>query len=95
MKRNWLIIGLFLSVLGIIAIINAIAQIETVEQQLCRSYLITKVAQLEGIDASEDDINAEIETMVETSGEQGEQVRQLFMNQENRDSIVNVFFSIF
>ena len=60
---------------------------ETVEQQLCRSYLITKVAQLEGIDASEDDINAEIETMVGTSGEQGEQVRQLFMNQENRDSV--------
>ena len=34
MKRNWLIIGLFISVLGIIAIINAITQIETVEQQL-------------------------------------------------------------
>ena len=60
---------------------------ETVEGQLRRSYLITEVAQIEGIEASEDDINAEIETMVETSGEQGDQVRQLFMNQENRDSV--------
>ena len=34
MKRNLLIIGLFISVLGIFAIINAIVQIETVEQQL-------------------------------------------------------------
>ena len=60
---------------------------DTVEQQLRRSYLIAKVAQLEGIEASEEDVNSEIETMIETSGEQGEQVRQLFMNQENRDSI--------
>ena len=60
---------------------------ETVEMQLRRSYLITEVAQIEGIEASEKDIEAEIETMVETSGEQGDQVRQLFMNQENRDSI--------
>ena len=60
---------------------------ETVEQQLRRSYLITEVAQIEGIVASDEDIEAEIETMVQTSGEQGEQVRQLFMNQENRDSV--------
>ena len=60
---------------------------ETVEMQLRRSYLISEVAQIEGIEASDKDIEAEIETMVETSGEQGEQVRQLFMNQENRDSI--------
>ena len=60
---------------------------ETVEQQLRRSYLITEVAQNEGIEASEEDVNAEIETMIETSGEQGEQVRQLLMNQENRDSV--------
>ncbi len=60
---------------------------KTVEQQLRRSYLITEVAQIEGIEASDEDIEAEIETMVETSGEQSDQVRQLFMNQENRDSI--------
>ena len=60
---------------------------DTVEQQLRRSYLITEVAQIEGIEASDEDIEAEIETMVTTSGEQGDQVRQLFMNQENRDSV--------
>ena len=60
---------------------------ETVEQQLRRSYLITEVARIEGIEASDEDIEAEIETMVETSGEQGDQVRQMFMNQENRDSV--------
>ena len=59
----------------------------TVEQQLRRSYLITEVARIEGIEASDEDIEAEIETMIETSGEQGDQVRQMFMNQENRDSV--------
>ncbi len=60
---------------------------ETVEQQLRRSYLISEVSQTEGIEASEEDIEAEIETMATTSGEQGEQVRQMFMIQENRDSV--------
>ena len=66
---------------------------ETVEQQLRRSYLITEVAQNEDIEASEEDVKAEIETMIETSGEQGEQVRQLFMNQENRDSVARTIRS--
>jgi trigger factor len=60
---------------------------ETVEQQLRRSYLISEVSQTEGIEASEEDIEAEIDTMATTSGEQGEQVRQMFMIQENRDSV--------
>jgi trigger factor len=60
---------------------------ETVEQQLRRSYLISEVSQTEGIEASEEDIEAEIDTMATTSGEQGEQVRQMFMVQENRDSV--------
>jgi len=34
LKRNWLIIGLLISVFGIYAIINAITQIEIVEQQV-------------------------------------------------------------
>jgi len=59
----------------------------TVEQQLRRSYLITEVAQNEDIEASEEDVNAEIETMIETSGEQGDQVRKMFMDQESRDSV--------
>ena len=59
----------------------------TVEEQLRRSYLLTQVAENEGIEATDEDVEAEIEEMAERAGEQGEQVRQLFMSQENRDSV--------
>ncbi len=59
----------------------------TVEEQLRRSYLLTQVAENEGIEATDEDVEAEIETMATNAGEQGEQVRQLFMSQENRDSV--------
>lgn len=59
----------------------------TVEEQLRRSYLLTQVAENEGIEATDEDVEAEIEEMAEQAGEQGDQVRQLFMSQENRGSI--------
>ena len=59
----------------------------TVDAQLRRSYLLTEVAETEGIEAADEDVDAEIEDMVTRSGDQAEQVRQLFMSQENRDSI--------
>ena len=59
----------------------------TVEEQLRRSYLLTQVAEDEGIDATDEDVETEVEDMVTRAGEQGEQVRQLFMSQENRDSV--------
>ena len=59
----------------------------TVEEQLRRSYLLTQVAENEGIDATDEDVETEIEEMATRAGEQGEQVRELFMSQENRDSV--------
>ena len=59
----------------------------TVEEQLTRSYLLTQVAETEGIDATDEDVETEIEEMATRAGDQGEQVRQLFMSQENRDSV--------
>lgn len=59
----------------------------TVEEQLRRAYLLTQVAETEGIEATEEDVDAEIETMASGAGDQGDQVRQLFMSQENRDSV--------
>ena len=59
----------------------------TVEEQLRRSYLLTQVAETEGIDATDEDVETEIEDMATRAGDQGEQVRQLFMSQENRDSV--------
>lgn len=59
----------------------------TVEEQLRRSFLLTHVAETEGIDATDEDVTAEIEDMATRAGEQGDQVRELFMSQENRDSV--------
>ena len=59
----------------------------TVEEQLQRSYLLTQVAETEGIEATEEDVDAEIEDMATRAGDQGDQVRQIFMSQENRDSV--------
>lgn len=59
----------------------------TVEEQLRRSYLLTQVAETEGIEATEEDVDAEIEDMANSAGDQGDQVRELFMSQENRDSV--------
>ena len=59
----------------------------TVDEQLRRSYLLTQVAENEGIDPTDEDVDVEIEEMAVRAGEQGEQVRQLFMSQENRDSV--------
>lgn len=59
----------------------------TVEEQLRRSYLLTQVAETEGIEATAEDVDAEIEDMANSAGDQGDQVRELFMSQENRDSV--------
>ena len=59
----------------------------TVEEQLRRSYLLTQVAEKEGIDPTDEDVETEIEEMATRAGEQGEQMRELFMSQENRDSV--------
>ena len=59
----------------------------TVEEQLRRSYLLTEVAQTEGIEATAEDVESEVEDMATRAGEQGDQVRELFMSQENRDSV--------
>lgn len=59
----------------------------TVEEQLRRSYLLTQVAESEGIEPNDEDVETEIEEMATQAGEQGQQVRELFMSQENRDSV--------
>ena len=65
----------------------------TVDEQLRRSYLLTQVAENEGIDPTDEDVDVEIEEMAVRAGEQGEQVRQLFMSQENRDSVARTIRS--
>jgi FKBP-type peptidyl-prolyl cis-trans isomerase (trigger factor) len=52
-----------------------------------RSLVLSRFAEAENITVEDADIDAEVETMVSSSGEQGEMIRQLFGNENARDSL--------
>lgn len=57
------------------------------ETRLRRSLVLSQVAEAENIEASEEDIDAEIETMTGSAGPQGAQLRELFNSENGRDTI--------
>ncbi len=56
-------------------------------ERVTRSMVIGQVIQDEGIVVSDDEINAEIESMVKDAGERGTQLRQLFSYPQSRESL--------
>jgi trigger factor len=57
------------------------------ETRLRRSLVLSQVAEAENIEATDADIDAEIEEMTGSAGPQGEQLRQLFNSENGRDTI--------
>jgi trigger factor len=57
------------------------------EQRIRRSLVLTEFAEAENIEVDAADIEAEIESMASSSGEQGDMIRQLFNTDEAKDSL--------
>jgi trigger factor len=57
------------------------------EQRIRRSLVLTEFAKAENIEVELADIEAEIESMAASSGEQGDMIRQLFSSDEAKDSL--------
>jgi trigger factor len=57
------------------------------ETRLRRSLVLSQVAEAENIEASAEDIDAEIESMTGSAGPQGAQLRELFNSENGRDTI--------
>nr|AHZ45589.1 trigger factor [uncultured bacterium] len=60
---------------------------EQATQRMLRSLVLSRFAEAENITVEDADIDSEIETMVSSSGEQGEMIRQIFGNDNARDSL--------
>ncbi len=60
---------------------------EEAEQRMRRSLVLSQFAEAENITVEDADIDAEIDTMAASSGEQGDMIRQLFGNEGARDSL--------
>jgi trigger factor len=56
-------------------------------QRIRRSLVLSEFAEAENIEVEAADIEAEIETMVSSSGEQGDMIRQLFASDEAKESL--------
>ena len=57
------------------------------EQRIRRSLVLSTFAEAENIEVDAADIDAEIETMAESSGEQGDMIRQIFGTEDARNSL--------
>lgn len=57
------------------------------ELRLKRSLVLSKFAELEGIKVEEEDVQAEIETMAATAGEQADLIRTIFNGEQGRQNI--------
>jgi trigger factor len=57
------------------------------ETRLRRSLVLSEIAEAEHIEASDEDVDAEVETMVGSAGPQGERLRELFNSENGRDTI--------
>jgi trigger factor len=60
---------------------------EEAAQRMRRSLVLSKFAEAENITVEDAEIDAEIETMASSSGEQADMIRQLFANENARDSL--------
>jgi trigger factor len=57
------------------------------ELRLKRSLVLSKFAELEGIKVEESDVEAEIETMAASAGEQADMIRLIFKGEQGRENI--------
>ena len=60
---------------------------EQATQRMRRSLVLSRFAEAENITVEDADIDSEVETIVSSSGEQAEMIRQLFSNENARDSL--------
>src|SRR6185295_8184078 len=60
---------------------------EDAEQRLRRSLVLSQFAEAENISVEDADVQAEIDTMAETAGEQADAFRKLFDSDGARDSL--------
>jgi len=60
---------------------------EDAVNRVVRSLVLQKVAETESIEVSDEDIQAEIDRMIETAGEQADAVREWFASEERRESV--------
>ncbi len=60
------------------------------EERLKRAHVLRAVAARESVEATEDDVEREIESIVSGAGESADEVRKLFEDPERRDSIRRV-----
>jgi trigger factor len=57
------------------------------ETRIKRAVVLREIATLAGIEASDEDVDQEIETMAAGAGQEAEQVRKMFESEENKDSL--------
>ncbi len=60
---------------------------ETAEARVKRSLVLSQIAEAEGVEVSEDEIAAEVETLAEPMGEDGGRFREMFSTPEGNASI--------
>ncbi|MEX2599873.1 MAG: trigger factor [Dehalococcoidia bacterium] len=58
-----------------------------VELRLKRAHVLREIVERRGLETSDEELSDEIETMAEEAGEQAEEVRKLFAEDERRESI--------
>src|SRR5690606_22688419 len=61
-----------------------------VEERLKRAHVLREIAKQQSIEATDEDVDAEIESMAAGYGENGDQVRDLFRDAERRESLRRV-----
>lgn len=62
----------------------------TVEQRLKRAHVLREVAKVKELEATDEEVDAEIEEMAGDAGESADQIRQLFQDPDRRESLRRV-----
>ena len=57
------------------------------EARIKRAVVLREITQSVGIEASEEDVDQEIELMAASAGQEADQLRKMFESEENRDSL--------
>lgn len=64
-----------------------------VEERLKRAHVLRKIVTDQGFDATDEDVDAEIDTIANDTGDQADEVRALFNDPERRESIRRVLIN--
>jgi trigger factor len=57
------------------------------ERRVTNSLVLNKVCEAENIEVSDSEVDAEVERMVQSAGEQSEQMKQIFNSPQTRESL--------